>query len=176
VHAINADFSLSVLALAEVLSCHPLTKDIFSIGTLLGSSESTYRPAFLDITRQLLRQPQADTLTDFRTGEKDLIVSTAVAEEGIDIQACGSVVRWDPPSNMTSWAQSRGRARRKKSSFILLFPHGPGYEMEVLKWQTLQKQMEDLYNDSRRVSGKSNEDGDVALDEREAPLCVSSTG
>ncbi|KAH8112986.1 hypothetical protein DFH11DRAFT_1689807 [Phellopilus nigrolimitatus] len=113
-----------VLALSEVLANHPLTRDVFNIGILLGSSESTKRNAFLDITRMLLPQKQRDVLAEFRIGEKNLVISTAVAEEGIDIQACGSVIRWDPPQNMVSWAQSRGRARRKQSSFVLMFENG----------------------------------------------------
>ncbi|KAF8838264.1 P-loop containing nucleoside triphosphate hydrolase protein [Paxillus ammoniavirescens] len=108
----------AVLALAAVLEHHPRTSgpESFRIGCLLGSSESKYRTAFLDITRKILREPQAKTLDDFRSGEKDLIVATAVAEEGLDIQACGNVIRWDVPNNMASWAQSRGRARRKRNN------------------------------------------------------------
>lgn len=92
----------SVLALSEVLRVHPQTKNLFNIGSLLGSSESQYRRTFLDITRDLALASQVDTLRDFRIGEKNLIVSTSVAEEGIDIQACGTVIRWDPPQNMVS--------------------------------------------------------------------------
>jgi ERCC4-related helicase len=198
----------AVLALAELLSHHPATKDAFRIGTLLGSSDSVNRHAFMDITRTIVpgervveegtskggiqgegnnggerkekeeevkegdevaeemeveeellvstdkgkgvadededmsidedaeptkkdkgkgklkemgrltrkvikgkppgpepssRPPKAHSakaqqaiLAEFRSGEKNLIISTAVAEEGIDIQACGCVVRWDP--------------------------------------------------------------------------------
>jgi endoribonuclease Dicer len=92
----------SVLALSEVLRQHPQTKNLFNIGSLLGASESQYRRTFLDITRDLALASQVDTLRDFRIGEKNLIVSTSVAEEGIDIQACGTVIRWDPPQNMVS--------------------------------------------------------------------------
>jgi endoribonuclease Dicer len=41
----------------------------------------------MDITRDLGKDSQEETLSDFKDGEKNLIVSTAVAEEGIDIQA-----------------------------------------------------------------------------------------
>jgi ERCC4-related helicase len=90
----------SVITLAEVLSHHPDTKDLFNIGYLLGTSKSAYRHSFLDITRTLQKQAQEDTLSDFKIGEKNLIISTSVAEEGIDVQACGCVIRWDPPANM----------------------------------------------------------------------------
>ena len=43
------------LALSELLRHHPCTSGSYSIGTLLGNSESNKRNAFLDITRTLLR-------------------------------------------------------------------------------------------------------------------------
>ncbi|KJA20960.1 hypothetical protein HYPSUDRAFT_203350 [Hypholoma sublateritium FD-334 SS-4] len=110
----------AVLALAEVLAHHPATRDVFSTGTLLGTSESTHRHSMMDITRGLVREvSQEVVLADFKSGERNLIISTAVAEEGIDIQACGSVICWNLPQNMASWAQSKGRARRRRSTFTI---------------------------------------------------------
>jgi endoribonuclease Dicer len=136
----------SVLALAAVLKHHPYTAGVFSIGCLLGSSDSSYRRAFLDITRDIVKQSQTETLSDFRIGEKNLIISTAVAEEGIDIQACGAVIRMDPPQNMVSWAQSRGRARRKESTFVLMFERDGVHQGLVEKWEGLEAQMNSRYN------------------------------
>ncbi|KAF8814053.1 hypothetical protein BYT27DRAFT_7068440, partial [Phlegmacium glaucopus] len=108
--------ALSFLALAEILNSHPFTKDVFRVSTLIGSSDSAYRHAMMDITRNLVNQSQEDTIADFKIGEKNINVATSAAE-GLDIQACCSVIRWDPPPNMASWAQSRGRARKKRSTF-----------------------------------------------------------
>jgi len=72
----------------------------------------------------MLKEPHEDTLMAFKIDEKTVIISTAVAEEGIDIQACGSVIRWNPPPNMASWAQSRGRARRERSTYTMMFAKG----------------------------------------------------
>jgi len=102
-----------VMALCEILISHPVTRDVFQVGSLLGSSDTTHRHSFLDITTRLGRDNQKSTLQDFKTGEKNLLISTSVAEEGIDVQACGSVIRWDPPQNIVSWTQSRGRARKQ---------------------------------------------------------------
>lgn len=140
----------AVLALAELLSNHPQTKDQFRVGLLIGTSESSYRHAVMDITRNLIRESQEDTIADFKIGEKNLIVSTSVAEEGIDIQACGSVIRWDPPPNMASWAQSRGRARRQRSTFTVMFEDGSKNQKDVAKWENLERQMVALYNDPTR--------------------------
>ncbi|KAI5116185.1 hypothetical protein M0805_002010 [Coniferiporia weirii] len=141
----------AALALSELLSHHPRTRGEFSIGTLLGRSESNKRNAFLDITRTMLSQNHSEVIADFRTGEKNLVISTAVAEEGIDIQACGSVIRWDLPQNMVSWAQSRGRARQKESTFILMFQVGASHSLLIQKWERLEKEMIQRYVDEQRI-------------------------
>lgn len=143
----------AVLALVAVLENHPRTKDqeSFRVGCLLGNSESSHRTAFLDITRKILRQPQAETLDEFRSGEKNLIIATAVAEEGLDIQACGNVIRWDVPNNMASWAQSRGRARRKRSTFVLMFERGGIDDARIAQFQQLERDMIAQYNAERKA-------------------------
>jgi ERCC4-related helicase len=140
----------SVLTLAEVLNDHPFTKGQFRTGILLGTSDNSKRSGFLDITRKIARDSQEETMADFRSGELNLIIATAVAEEGIDIQACGSVIRWDLPPNMASWAQSRGRARKKRSSFTLMFARGSQSQQDVQKWEMLERKMVEAYNDPSR--------------------------
>ncbi|TRM58708.1 hypothetical protein BD626DRAFT_410125 [Schizophyllum amplum] len=141
----------SVFALAELLRRHPVTSREFSVGNLVGTSESTHRHSFLDITRVLLDEKLDETLADFRLGIKNVIVSTSVAEEGIDIQACGCVVRWDPPPNMASWVQSRGRARRKRSVFVLMLSSDSGQRKDVSEWERLEREMVEKYQDPRRA-------------------------
>ncbi|KAJ7903482.1 hypothetical protein B0H14DRAFT_2665029 [Mycena olivaceomarginata] len=155
----------SVLALVE---------DVFSVGGLIGAAGSGYRHSVLDITRPFLKS-QNDTLTDFQAGKKNLIVSTAVAEEGIDIQACGSVIRWDPPPNMPSWAQSRGRARRKRSTFTLMFEQDGAHQKTVNDWENLEREMVALYNDaSRNVKYAEEEEG--VCDDNDIEFRVEATG
>jgi superfamily II DNA/RNA helicase len=136
----------AVLALTEILARHPRTAQVFTVGSLLGESGSSLHRSFLDITRSLLHQPPNETLKGFRKGELNLIVTTAVAEEGLDIQACCNVVRWDVPPNMVSWAQSRGRARQKLSSSVLMLSDSLAFEPVVRKWEELEKEMTNLYN------------------------------
>lgn len=146
------------IALTEVLRHHPFTCEIFQVGCLLGTSQDSRRTGFLDISRSLVVQPQAEILGDFKVGAKNLIISTSVAEEGIDVQACCTVVRWDPPQNMISWAQSRGRARRKRSSFVIMSVLGD--TPSVLKWEELERQMVALYNDASRLQQQQSDDTD----------------
>jgi len=172
-----------VLALAEILRHHPSTKKVLKIGTLLGTSDSSYRHSVMDITKTLGTESQGDTLAQFKIGEKNLLISTAVAEEGIDIQGCGSVVRWDLPQNMASWAQSRGRARKERSTFTLLFQEGNLAERDaVSEWMAREQQMVDMYNDPSRDLGLGADalgldwDDDMDTEEEDLAFTVSSTG
>ena len=170
----------TVLALTEVISHHPRTANLFNVGCLLGASESAYKHTFLDLTRTLSPQSHEDTLEDFRLGLKNLIVSTSVAEEGIDIQACGSVLRWNVPANMVSWAQSRGRARRKRSTFTIMFEDEGAHAKEVERWETLEREMVDLYNDNARPQREPTVEDITTLsedaDDHNVMFHVESTG
>jgi len=161
-----------VVALSEVLKRHPFTKDTFRVGSLLGNSSDSRRTSFLDITRSLITQETAETLADFKLGYKNLIVSTSVAEEGIDVQSCCSVIRWDLPQNMISWAQSRGRARKRKSTFVIMTEIGQ--DPSVLRWEELERKMVELYNDPSR-DFQEEEDPDDS-DEEEMVFRVENTG
>jgi endoribonuclease Dicer len=154
----------AVLALTEILAQHPRTAQVFTVGSLLGESGSSRRRSFLDITRRLLRQPPNETLEDFRIGDLNLIVATAVAEEGLDIQACCNVVRWDVPPNMVSWAQSRGRARQELSSFVLMLSDSLAFEPIVRKWEEQEKEMTSLYNTRSKYQVPVVEDEDADED------------
>ncbi|KAI0324399.1 P-loop containing nucleoside triphosphate hydrolase protein [Cubamyces sp. BRFM 1775] len=165
----------TVLALAELLRRIPETTQLFRLGCLLGSSSSFKRHSFLDITRNLIEDSQADILRDFKIGDKNLIVSTSVAEEGIDIQACGSVVRFDPPPNVVAWAQSRGRARRKRSSFIIMFEESS--PQKVKEWEETERQMMAAYNDPSRDAMALVQDEEDFNDEGDyVEFEVASTG
>lgn len=161
-----------VIALSEVLQRHPFTKDSFRVGSLLGSSADSRRTSFLDITRSLIVQTTAETLADFKLGYKNLIISTSVAEEGIDVQSCCSVIRWDLPQNMISWAQSRGRARKKKSTFVIMTEIN--VDPAVLRWEELERQMVELYNDPSRDLEQEEEEDDS--DEEDLVFRVEKTG
>ncbi|KAK3162796.1 hypothetical protein QOZ80_1BG0093880 [Eleusine coracana subsp. coracana] len=67
---------------------------------------------------------QKEALDSFRSGKVNLLFTTDVAEEGIHIPDCSCVVRFDLPRTTCSYVQSRGRARRKDSQYILMIERG----------------------------------------------------
>lgn len=49
-----------------------------------------------------------------------VLVATSVAEEGLDIRQCNVVIRFDLAKTVLAYIQSRGRARKPGSDYILM--------------------------------------------------------
>ena len=69
------------------------------------------------------------------------------------------VVRWDPPPNMVSWAQSRGRARKQRSTFTVMFSDELGAS-KIADWHYLEERMNELYNQERAKKEELEDDGE----------------
>ncbi|KAG0726692.1 Endoribonuclease Dicer [Chionoecetes opilio] len=72
---------------------------------------------------------QNETLAAFARGETNILVSTSVLEEGLDIRHCNMVIRFDKPMNYRAHVQSRGRARAIPAKYILMIEENSVDEM-----------------------------------------------
>ncbi|KAF8937677.1 hypothetical protein BGZ47_008916 [Haplosporangium gracile] len=84
---------------------------------------------------------QRKILEGFRKGQYNLLVATDVAEEGIDIDRCRLVIRFDVKNTVISHIQSRGRARDPNSEYIIMLLENDGYlekisseEADMRRW------------------------------------------
>ncbi|NXM30738.1 DHX58 helicase, partial [Oxyruncus cristatus] len=71
-------------------------------------------------TRHMTQKEQQDVIKQFRTGALNLLFSTSVAEEGLDIPECNIVVRYGLMTNEIAMMQARGRARAENSVYSIL--------------------------------------------------------
>ena len=125
---------------------HPNTKDNLRVGSFVGTSNNQARKERLGDWRPAT--DQGSGLEDLRSGAKNLIVATSVLEEGIDITACNLVVCFDPPVNLRSFVQRRGRARHEQSRYIIMYPEQA--VNSLLACQELEKIMDKMYVDDKR--------------------------
>ncbi|XVF44119.1 hypothetical protein PTKIN_Ptkin02bG0094800 [Pterospermum kingtungense] len=70
------------------------------------------------------RKKQNEIVEEFRKGMVNIIVATSILEEGLDVQSCNLVIRFDPSATVCSFIQSRGRARMQNSDYILMVKRG----------------------------------------------------
>ncbi|KAI0096573.1 hypothetical protein F4814DRAFT_435161 [Daldinia grandis] len=144
----------TVAILSHILSTHPLIKDRFRIGTMIGTSNYISQKRDLGAPN---KTEYAQNLKDFQDGRLDLLIATSVLEEGIDVPACNMVVCFDPPANLKTFIQRRGRARMKESKLILLMSE---VTTQVEQWMALEEEMKRRYEEDMR---------DVQLEEMEQP-------
>uniref|UniRef100_A0A7N0V6F8 Helicase C-terminal domain-containing protein n=1 Tax=Kalanchoe fedtschenkoi TaxID=63787 RepID=A0A7N0V6F8_KALFE len=67
--------------------------------------------------QSLSRKLQNEIFESFHKGMVNVIVATSILEEGLYVQSCNIVTRFDPCPNDCSLTPSRGRSRKEKSDF-----------------------------------------------------------
>jgi len=89
---------------------------------------------------------QTNLLAGFREGKYNLLIATSVAEEGLDVAECNLVIRYDTQFSATKIIQSRGRARRRDSRFVLILgrPAQQVFEETMRKEKNMYKVVERL--------------------------------
>jgi len=104
---------------AHILTYH-LNNDIDIINsqlqaTPLHSTTTTSPSASISFSKSMAKK----SLDEFSLGIKNILVTTTVAEEGMDISKSNCVIRFDPIQTGVSFVQGRGRARQENSSHII---------------------------------------------------------
>eukprot|EP00835_Amoeboradix_gromovi_P006196 NODE_685_length_5212_cov_0.311754.p1 type:complete len:1621 gc:universal NODE_685_length_5212_cov_0.311754:4973-111(-) len=78
-------------------------------------------------------------LYNFNQGIFNLLATTSVAEEGLDISACNVVFMFDVPKSSKSQIQTRGRARQKNSDYIVFVEQGDDSKLKELASRTAEE-------------------------------------
>lgn len=145
------DFSWKLLRLVQILSSFraiPDMKCIIFVNRIITARSLAYvlqQLSFLSAwrcsylvgvhsgLRNISRKSTNAILEKFRSGELNLLVATKVGEEGLDIQTCCLVIRFDLPETVASFIQSRGRARMPQSEYAFLVDRGNQKEMNLIQ-------------------------------------------
>jgi ERCC4-related helicase len=142
----------TVSVMSALLSIHPRTRTHFRCAPYVGLSNSANRKQ--NIGELLDPRAMCDTLDDFRNRRKNLIISTDVLEEGIDITACHMVICFDKIPNLKSFIQRRGRARQEQSTYAIMLA-SDDTSAKLSDFQELEEEMLRTYQDDARLQQKA---------------------
>lgn len=93
------------------------------------SSGANVQPEFIvghnakleeSIEQIIVQKQERKVIEKFRKHQVNVLVATNVLEEGIDLQMCNVVVMFDKFTTYSSYMQSKGRARMKSSTFLMM--------------------------------------------------------
>lgn len=92
-----------------------------------------------DGQKGLTQKEQKAIIKSFRMGEYDVLLSTSVAEEGIDIPAVDLVVLYEPVPSEVRMIQRRGRTGRKRTGRVKVLITN-GTRDEAYYWSSVRKE------------------------------------
>ena len=109
------------------------------MGHAVGSTVSSVAAAFSlasTSSKGMKVKDQTAALTSFREGQgHQVLITTAVAEEGLDIPTCEFVVCYTVVESGREWIQRQGRARMQYSEFFNIIEQGSADQKQLEKAQ-----------------------------------------
>lgn len=102
-------------------------------------SAKFFGQASRDGEKGLTQKEQKEIIKAFKIGEYDVLLSTSVAEEGIDIPAVDLVILYEPVPSEVRMIQRRGRTGRKRSGRVKVFITN-GTRDEGYYWASVNKE------------------------------------
>jgi ERCC4-related helicase len=114
----------AIVFVQQKITTHILTHFINTNGRL---AEANLRATHLyavdspaTASYKMTRTESKSNMESFRDGAACVLVTTTVAEEGMDVPQANCVIRYDPIQTPVSLVQGRGRARQANSDFIVM--------------------------------------------------------
>lgn len=119
----NDEFVKKIDDISEIPSCESnIITEVFSKQLFYEEFGKTiYKaPNLIDVKFKL--SDQIKTIHSFRKKHINVLISTSVTEEGLDIPDCNLVISFSEPKTIKSFIQLKGRARKEKSEYLILSP------------------------------------------------------
>jgi len=100
----------------------------------------------------LSQKKQIEILNKFKNGEYNVLVSTNVAEEGLDITECDLVIFYDVVASEIRFIQRKGRtARIREGKVIILYCRGTSDEIYLRISLNRLKRMYESLNNTKKI-------------------------
>ena len=132
------------VAMKEWIGSHSSLKDVgICPGSITGYTSRD------DMTRA----KQEGVLKQFHEGKINVLVTTSVAEEGLDIPECNLVIRYQNVSNEIAKAQAEGRARAEDSNCYTITSSSSTKKYQELRNEELLNQVQAIIESDILSSG-----------------------
>ncbi|KAK6085655.1 RNase3 domain protein [Seiridium cupressi] len=110
---------LTAILLADLFHQPGLKACGITAGTLLGSGMGE-----IGALQSMSNYEQQRAIQQFHTGDLNVLITTTIGEEGLDIPDCNMVIRFDLYQTMIQYIQSKGRARMMDSKYFHMVESG----------------------------------------------------
>jgi len=143
-----------------------------------------YGQASRENEKGLTQKKQKEIIKSFKNGEYDVLISTSVAEEGIDIPSVDLVILYEPVPSEIRMIQRRGRTGRKnKGRMFILITKGTRdesyYWSSINKEKQMKKQLSKNYSeDLNRVivpEIKTKNESDSVESKEDSPVIYADS-
>eukprot|EP00887_Chlorella_sp_A99_P002196 scaffold21.g2196.t1 len=170
---------MTAWALHALLGALPATRTFLRTSPIMGHAHLGQKMGDT-FGYQARPREQSRILRRFRSGDLNLLISTSVAEEGIDVRSCQLVVRFSLPATAQSYVQSRGRARMAHSELVMMVGEGAREEYALVQHMVAYEQQlraEALASIARMRAGELEEEAPApAPPDAQLVYEVASTG
>ncbi|CAG2169667.1 unnamed protein product [Oppiella nova] len=158
--------------LTELKRIKPLEYDFLNVGWVVGHSN---RPGFESLVTSFTDKQQEEIIDDFRDQKLNLIISTSVLEEGLDVSICNLVVRFDRINTFREYLQSKGRARADSARYYMMTSDEDSGALNrlLIDFRDMEKRIANL-NSKPRHRGMDAVDDDDNSDDEETQYTITT--
>lgn len=99
-----------------------------------------------DTFEKVCANKNKEVLEHFKCGKINLIIATKVLEEGIDLQECNFVICYATPTTFQEYIQRKGRARMRKSQYVIMTPTTETKKLQVAiaTWNQISRMLKEV--------------------------------
>jgi len=150
----------SILNITKRLKNYPNIKALRFVGQARKSKED----------KGMTQKKQLDALEKFKAGEYNVLVSTNVGEEGLDIAECDLVIFYDVVASEIRLIQRKGRtARHREGKVVILYCKGTNDEKYLwIALNKLKKMNINLKNPKELRKYYEKKESELAFKEKQA--------